>query len=79
MKKYVYVIAMFALCVIGMSSANAATPYVASVNGSSNSSCVTLIAGQNINVGSVCFAIVGNDLVVTYNTTGDWYFNVLHL
>jgi hypothetical protein len=34
--------------------------------------CQTLYAGQNIDAGTVCFEVVGEDLVVTYTTTGGW-------
>lgn len=66
MKKYVYVIAMFALCVIGMSSANAAT--VIKVNGE-DTDCVDLFAGQTIVAGDVCFAADydSNTLTIQFN------------
>jgi hypothetical protein len=41
--------------------------------------CVTLVAGRNLDVGTVCTSIVGDDLVVTYETTGDWTLHRAHL
>lgn len=42
-------------------------------------SCVTLYAGQHIDAGSVCTAVNGDDLVVTYTTTGGWELTGAHL
>ncbi len=44
-----------------------------------NSQCVTLLAGQTINAGSVCTAVSGQDLVVTYKTTNGWTLNEVQL
>ena len=41
--------------------------------------CAALIAGQNINAGSVCIEIVNGNLLVTYNTTGGWQLVETHL
>jgi hypothetical protein len=35
-------------------------------------SCVSLLAGQTSVAGSVCAVIDGDDLVLTYSTSGDW-------
>jgi hypothetical protein len=40
---------------------------------------VTLFAGQTIDVGTVVIANDGDNLCVTYNTTGDWYLTENHL
>lgn len=34
--------------------------------------CVTLLAAQAIDAGTVCLDVVGEDLLVTYETTGTW-------
>jgi len=39
----------------------------------------TLFAGQHIDVGTVTAEVIGDDLVVTYNTTGDWSIDEFHL
>ena len=44
-----------------------------------NTQCVTLLAGQTINAGSVCMTVSGQDLVATYNTTNGWQLNEVHL
>jgi hypothetical protein len=41
--------------------------------------CVTLYAGQHIDAGSVCVSVAGDDLVVTYQTSGDWGLTETHL
>jgi hypothetical protein len=41
--------------------------------------CQTLFAGQNIDAGTVCTEVVGDDLVVTYTTTGCWELTEAHL
>jgi hypothetical protein len=41
--------------------------------------CKDLMAGQHINVGTVCYDVVGSDLKVTYTTTGNWFINETHL
>jgi hypothetical protein len=41
--------------------------------------CVTLYAGQSIDAGTVCLSVSGDDLVVTYETTGDWGLLEAHL
>ena len=66
-------------------SKNAAYPTSISAATSSQititNACVPLIAGQNINVGQVCTAVYGSDLVVTYATTpgNGWSFSAYHL
>lgn len=42
-------------------------------------SCVTLLAGQTIQAGTVCSTIDGDNVVVTYATTGDWRLYETHL
>jgi hypothetical protein len=41
--------------------------------------CVDLIAGQNIVVGTVCVDLIGDQIEVTYTTTGDWELDLTHL
>jgi hypothetical protein len=41
--------------------------------------CQTLLAGQTIDAGTVCTEVVGDDLVVTYTTTGGWELTEAHL
>jgi hypothetical protein len=41
--------------------------------------CQTLFAGQTIDAGTVCTEVVGDDLVVTYTTTGCWELTEAHL
>jgi hypothetical protein len=43
------------------------------------SSCVTLLAGQTLVAGTVCAEIAGDDLGVTYATSGDWKLYEAHL
>jgi len=43
------------------------------------SSCASLLAGQTIVAGTVCAVVDGNDLVLTYQTTGDWRLYEAHL
>ncbi|MCO4763490.1 MAG: hypothetical protein KC502_18380 [Myxococcales bacterium] len=45
----------------------------------SGDSCVTLLAGQTIDVGTVCTAINGDNVDVTYSTTGGWGIYEAHL
>lgn len=45
----------------------------------SGASCVSLLAGQTIVAGSVCAEIVGDNLVLTYSTSGDWKLYEAHL
>lgn len=40
---------------------------------------VPLIAGQHINVGTVSVTNTENEILVTYQTTGDWLINETHL
>lgn len=42
-------------------------------------SCVTLLAGQTIPVGSVCTSVSGDSAYVTYSTTNGWYLFETHL
>lgn len=42
-------------------------------------SCVTLLAGQTIVAGTVCSSIEGENLRVTYATTGGWSLHETHL
>lgn len=42
-------------------------------------SCVALVAGQHIDVGTVCTTVVGDALRFTYNTTGGWLIGEAHL
>jgi hypothetical protein len=42
-------------------------------------SCVTLFAGQTIEAGTVCSAVVGDDLVITYTTDNGWELTGAHL
>ncbi|MCU0361211.1 MAG: hypothetical protein MUF75_10935 [Bacteroidia bacterium] len=55
------------------------------ITGTANVSCVSLVAGQNINAGSLCFDDIdtNNDniddaLKVTYNTTDGWELTQIH-
>jgi hypothetical protein len=41
--------------------------------------CFTLYAGQHIDAGSVCVQVVGDQLEVTFETTGDWQLEEAHL
>lgn len=41
--------------------------------------CKDLIAGQTIDAGDVCLDVVGDNLVVTYTTTGGWELTQAHL
>ena len=40
---------------------------------------VELVAGQNMNAGTVTVSISGGNLVVTFNTTGEWKMYATHL
>ena len=40
---------------------------------------VTLLAGKDINVGTLTVEVVGDDLVVTYNITSPWLLEETHL
>jgi hypothetical protein len=40
---------------------------------------VDLIAGQNYIAGNVSVSIDGDDLIITYSSTGGWELNVTHL
>lgn len=42
-------------------------------------SCVTLFAGQTIDAGTVCAAVEGDDLVITYTTENGWELTAAHL
>lgn len=42
-------------------------------------SCVTLLAGQTISVGSVCVAVAGDSAYVTYSTLDGWRLFETHL
>lgn len=46
---------------------------------SQNTQCTTLYAGQTIDAGSVCVSVGGDNLVVSYNTTGGWQLTETHL
>lgn len=48
------------------------------VQGDSGVECKALLAGQHINVGTVCVEVVGDDLVITYTTTGGWTLEETH-
>lgn len=41
--------------------------------------CNTLVAGQNIDAGTVCTYVEGDSLVVEYTTTGGWELTEAHL
>ena len=41
--------------------------------------CRTLYAGQTTEAGSVCAEVVGEDLLITYSTSGDWELVETHL
>jgi len=64
---------IFALAAVGALLLVAPTVTFADEN------CVDLIAGQNIDAGDVCTAIVDGNLCVTYTTVGDWEFDEYHL
>lgn len=51
----------------------------AEVTVSGGTSCVTLLAGQTINAGTVCSTVQGDYLNVTYSTTGGWELTEAHL
>lgn len=40
---------------------------------------VNLIAGQNYEIGTVTIDVDGDNLIVTYSTTGDWVLHATHL
>lgn len=40
---------------------------------------VNLIAGQHYDIGTVTIDVDGDNLIVTYSTTGDWVLNATHL
>lgn len=42
-------------------------------------SCVTLFAGQTIDAGTVCAAVDGDNLVITYTTDNGWELTAAHL
>ena len=50
---------------------------VDNVNGQ-QTACVTLYAGQDIDAGTVCYEIIGDNLLVTYSTTGGWELTEAH-
>jgi hypothetical protein len=46
---------------------------------SSGTQCTTLFAGQTIDAGTVCMTVNGDNLDVTYTTTGGWELTEAHL
>ncbi|MGD9212048.1 MAG: hypothetical protein PVI90_14800, partial [Desulfobacteraceae bacterium] len=56
----------------------AATPTVATINGD-GVHCEILYAGQTVDVGAVCAEVSGDDLLVTYETSGGWQLEETHL
>jgi hypothetical protein len=46
---------------------------------SSNTPCVSLIAGQSIDAGSICFEQMNDQLKVTFTVTGDWMLDEAQL
>ena len=72
----------FALAAAGLfvtlHSPNAQAQCVSTESGASMA-CHTLFAGQTIDAGSVCFEVVGDNLDVTYITTGGWELEEAHL
>jgi hypothetical protein len=47
--------------------------------GVAGDTCITLLAGQTIDVGSVCMSVNGDELCVSYNTSGDWTLEEVQL
>jgi len=45
----------------------------------SDDQCFTLFVGQTIDAGTVCATVNGDDLDVTYTTTGGWELTEIHL
>lgn len=45
---------------------------VQDINATAGKTCVELFAGQTTDAGDVCLAVSGNNLAVTYTTTGGW-------
>lgn len=45
------------------------------VTGIEGNACNPLIAGQNLTVGQVCVSVDGANLVVEYETSGNWYLS----
>jgi hypothetical protein len=90
MKKLILPLAFLPLLMLGFIACdsdsnapnNVMTPTDAArvaVVSSTNSDCVPLIAGQNINAGSVCFEQMADQLKVTFTVTDDWYIQEAQL
>lgn len=56
--------------------ATVTAPYTVTVEGEG---CVALVAGQHIDVGTVCTTVVGDALRFTYHTTNGWLLHEAHL
>jgi hypothetical protein len=52
---------------------------VTGVNGQAGDTCTTLYAGQTIDAGTVCSSVNGDNLDVTFTTTGGWELEEAHL
>jgi len=81
--KKIYIILILCLTILGCSKDGQETTIDTSreVNSADND-CYTevnLIAGQNYNAGIVSYAIINNELVVTYTSTGGWEIDATHL
>lgn len=46
-----------------------------SITGIDGNACNPLIAGQNLTVGQVCVSVDGANLIVEYETSGNWYLS----
>jgi hypothetical protein len=52
---------------------------VTSTIGNAGNSCVTLLAGQSIDVGTVCIDDIGDQISITYTVTDGWELTEAHL
>ena len=73
--------ALLASCGGGGSSSNGLTADARSATSKIDPSepCRTLFAGQTIDVGTVCLETDAHFLYITYETTGGWLLNEVHL
>jgi hypothetical protein len=91
MKKYAYLLlgAAFIYCLLAFTgctheeapvTAPASQDYVfVGMDPENPIICVDLIAGKDIDAGDVCVYVQGENLCITYNTTGCWEMNETHL
>jgi hypothetical protein len=74
--------AIFAVAALGVLLAvvpAAVAQCVTGVNGQAGDTCTTLYAGQTIDAGTVCSSVNGDNLDVTFTTTGGWELEEAHL